>query len=133
MNDLRRTDQVLTTTRMTQFIRENYFDWLTDYTTNKKDTATAYDTILRLLRRFAYRHVFVQRTPHGLKENREDLIETQRAFIKVFKSKYGDMPSKVIANIDETGVFCDTPPTRILEKAGRQRLIGGDMIEKDVE
>ncbi|KUF90508.1 Drug/Metabolite Transporter (DMT) Superfamily [Phytophthora nicotianae] len=118
MKDLRRTDQALTTTRMAQFIRENSFDWLTDYTTNKKDTAAAYDSLLHLLRRFAYRHGFVQRTPHGLKENREDLIETQRAFSEVFKTKYGDMPSKVIVNIDETGVYYDTPPTRIMCERG---------------
>ncbi|ETP21286.1 hypothetical protein F441_05141 [Phytophthora nicotianae CJ01A1] len=86
MKDLRRTDQALTTTRIAQFIRENYFDWLTDYTTNKRDTAAAYDSLLHLLRRCAYRHGFVQRTPHGLKENREDLIETQRAFSEVFKT-----------------------------------------------
>ncbi|ETL40704.1 hypothetical protein F441_08411, partial [Phytophthora nicotianae CJ01A1] len=67
MKDLRRTDQELTTTRMAQFIRKKLLRLAKDYSTNEKDTAAAYDSLLHLLRRLAYHHGFVQRTPHGLK------------------------------------------------------------------
>ncbi|KAK1938264.1 hypothetical protein P3T76_009414 [Phytophthora citrophthora] len=118
MKDQRRADQALTTTRMVQFIRSSYLQWLTEYTENKKDTSTAYDSLFRLLRRFAYRHGFTQRTPHGLKENREDLVVMQRVFSMSFQNKYGHMPSDKIINIDETGVYNDTPPSRIICSRG---------------
>ncbi|KAL3671513.1 hypothetical protein V7S43_003434 [Phytophthora oleae] len=51
---------------MAQFIKENHSDLLYDYKATKKAISTAYDSLLRLLRRFAYQHGFVQRTPHGL-------------------------------------------------------------------
>ncbi|KAG6611296.1 Dimodular nonribosomal peptide synthase [Phytophthora cinnamomi] len=67
MKDARRDSEVLTATPMACYVRDQYPEWLESYMVGKKDAATAYESLLRLLRRFAYRHGFVQRTPSGLK------------------------------------------------------------------
>ncbi|KAG6946882.1 hypothetical protein JG687_00016479 [Phytophthora cactorum] len=60
MKDTRRDSEVLTVKTMASFVRDEYHGWLEGYVEGKKDTVTAYES---LLRRFAYRHGFVQRTP----------------------------------------------------------------------
>ncbi|KAE9086111.1 hypothetical protein PF005_g20817 [Phytophthora fragariae] len=60
MKDTRRDSEVLTAKTMASFVRDVYPDWLESYIRGKKDTATAYESLLRLLRRFAYQHGFVQ-------------------------------------------------------------------------
>ncbi|GMF46208.1 unnamed protein product [Phytophthora fragariaefolia] len=67
MKDARRDSEVLTAKTMACYVRDQYPEWLESYMVGKKDAATAYESLLRLLRRFAYRHGFVQRTPSGLK------------------------------------------------------------------
>ncbi|KAE8960830.1 hypothetical protein PR001_g30250 [Phytophthora rubi] len=49
---------------MASYVRDEHSEWLEGYISGKKDAFTAYQSLLRLLRRFAYRHGFVQRTPH---------------------------------------------------------------------
>ena len=67
MKDTRCECLPLTARSMAAFVRESYPEWLMLYVEDKKDASTAYESLLRLLRRFAYRHGFVQRTPSGLK------------------------------------------------------------------
>ncbi|GMF54287.1 unnamed protein product [Phytophthora fragariaefolia] len=67
MKDTRRESRPLTAGTMAAYVRDEHPMWLENYTKDKKDAYTAYESLLRLLRRFAYRHRFVQRTPHGLK------------------------------------------------------------------
>ncbi|KAE9001666.1 hypothetical protein PR002_g17853 [Phytophthora rubi] len=74
MKDTRRDSEVLTAKTMASFVRDVYPDWLESYIQGKKDTATAYESLLRLLRRFAYQHGFVQRTPSGLKVNCSSIV-----------------------------------------------------------
>ncbi|KAE8999346.1 hypothetical protein PR002_g18485 [Phytophthora rubi] len=50
---------------MASYVRDEHSEWLEGYISGKKDAFTANQSFLRLLRRFAYRHGFVQRTPHG--------------------------------------------------------------------
>ncbi|KAG3034613.1 hypothetical protein PC123_g3006 [Phytophthora cactorum] len=52
---------------MASFVRDEYPELLEGYVHGKKDTDAAYESLLRLLRRFAYRHGFVQRTSCRLK------------------------------------------------------------------
>ncbi|KAG6942818.1 hypothetical protein JG687_00018840 [Phytophthora cactorum] len=56
MKDTRRDCFPLTTRFMTIFARESYPEWLQMYTEGKKDASTAYESLLRLLGRFAFRH-----------------------------------------------------------------------------
>ncbi|KAE9106216.1 hypothetical protein PF005_g13090 [Phytophthora fragariae] len=67
MKDTRRDRLSLTARSMAAFARESYLDWLRLYVEDKKDASTAYESLLRLLRCFAYHHGFMQRTPSGLK------------------------------------------------------------------
>ncbi|ETN01304.1 hypothetical protein PPTG_17423 [Phytophthora nicotianae INRA-310] len=67
MKDKRRESLPLTASIMAAYIRDEYSEWQEDYAAGKKDIYTAYQSLQRLLQRFAYRHGFVQRTPHGLK------------------------------------------------------------------
>ncbi|KAG4233919.1 hypothetical protein PC116_g17892 [Phytophthora cactorum] len=55
-------------------MRDQHPECLDDYIKNKKNIVTAYESLLRILRRLAYRHGFVQRTPSGLKEKLRDMI-----------------------------------------------------------
>ncbi|KAE9157926.1 hypothetical protein PF004_g32043, partial [Phytophthora fragariae] len=88
MKDTRRDSEMLTAKTMASFVRDVYPDWLESNIQGKKDTATAYESLLRLLRRFAYRHGFVQRTPSGLKEKLSDLIVVRDEFAQSFKKTY---------------------------------------------
>ncbi|KAG6941710.1 hypothetical protein JG687_00019488 [Phytophthora cactorum] len=65
MKDTRRDSEVLKAKTMAIFVRDEYHEWLEGYVEGKKDTIIAYESLLRLLRRFSYRHGFVQRTPSG--------------------------------------------------------------------
>ncbi|KAG3089735.1 hypothetical protein PI125_g17919 [Phytophthora idaei] len=59
MKDTRSDCEVLTATVMACFVHDQHPEWLDDYIKNKKNIVTAYESLLRLLRRFAYRHGFV--------------------------------------------------------------------------
>ncbi|KAE9040527.1 hypothetical protein PR001_g7028 [Phytophthora rubi] len=123
MKDVRRESQPLTAATMASYVRDEHSEWLEGYISGKKDAFTANQSFLRLLRRFAYRHGFVQRTPHGLKEQLEDLESVQAEFARVFKAKYsGYCPSKVF-NCDETGIYFDAPPGKILSERGQSAAI----------
>ncbi|ETP45179.1 hypothetical protein F442_08369 [Phytophthora nicotianae P10297] len=113
MKDLRRTDQELTTTRLAQFIRKKLLR-LANGLFNERER---HGSSIRLF--------IASSASLGLPpwENRENVIETQQAFSEVFNTKYGDMPSKVIVTIDETGVFYDTPPARILCERGALQIL----------
>ncbi|KAG3114343.1 hypothetical protein PI124_g6828 [Phytophthora idaei] len=67
MNDTRRDSEVLTAKTVASFVHDEYHEWLEGYVEGKKDAVTVYESLLRLLRCFAYRRGFVQRTPSGLK------------------------------------------------------------------
>ncbi|KAG6944648.1 hypothetical protein JG688_00016971 [Phytophthora aleatoria] len=54
--DTRRDCFPLTARSMTVFARESYPEWLQIYVKGKKDAIIAYESLLRLLGRFAYRH-----------------------------------------------------------------------------
>ncbi|KAG6953998.1 hypothetical protein JG687_00012062 [Phytophthora cactorum] len=85
MKDTRRDSEVLTVKTMASFVRDEYHEWLEGYVEGKKDTDIAYESLLRLLGRFAYHLRFVHRTPSGLKENLSDLITVRDDFAKPFK------------------------------------------------
>ncbi|KAE9240874.1 hypothetical protein PF002_g9542 [Phytophthora fragariae] len=123
MKDTRRDSEVLTAKTMASFVRDVYRDWLESYIQGKKDTATAYESLLRLLRRFAYRHDFVQRTPSGLKEKLSDLIVVRDEFAQSFKKTYSGFDASEVYNTDETGIYYDTPPSTMLSERGKSASI----------
>ncbi|ETP24598.1 hypothetical protein F441_02437 [Phytophthora nicotianae CJ01A1] len=119
MKDTRRDRFPLTARSMAVFVRESYPDWLVTHVEGKKDASTAYESLLRLLRRFAYRQGFVQRTPSGLKEKVEDLEKVQIEVADKFKQNFGSYAAGTIYNTDETGIYYDTPPSKILSPKGK--------------
>ncbi|KAE8951034.1 hypothetical protein PR001_g33902, partial [Phytophthora rubi] len=100
MKDTRRDSEVLTAKTMASSVRDVYPDWLESYIQGKKDTA--YESLLRLLRRFAYRHGFVQRTPSGLNEKLSNLIVIRDEFAQSFKMTYSGFDASEVYNTDET-------------------------------
>ncbi|KAE9129244.1 hypothetical protein PF005_g5206 [Phytophthora fragariae] len=89
----------------------------------KKDAATAYESLLRLLRRFAYRHGFVQRTPSGLKEKLSDLVALRDEFAEMFKAKYVGYEASTVINTNKTGIYFDMPPSKMLSEKGNPASI----------
>ncbi|KAG6952143.1 hypothetical protein JG687_00013199 [Phytophthora cactorum] len=55
MKDTRRDSEVLTAKTVASFVHDEYREWLEGYVEGKKDAVTAYESLLRLLRCFAYR------------------------------------------------------------------------------
>ncbi|KAG6950554.1 hypothetical protein JG688_00014102 [Phytophthora aleatoria] len=86
---------------MSSFMRDEYHEWLEWYVEGKKATDTAYES---LLRRFTYRHGFVQRTPSGLTEKLSDLITVRDDFAKTFKETHSGFDAYAVFNTDETGI-----------------------------
>ncbi|KAE8997306.1 hypothetical protein PR003_g19713 [Phytophthora rubi] len=116
MKDARRDSEVLTAKTMACYVRDQYPDWLESYMVGKKDAATAYESLLRLLWRFAYRHGFVQRTPSGLKKKLTDLVALRDEFAEMFKEKYVGYEASTVFNTDETGIYFDMPPSKMLSE-----------------
>ncbi|OWZ18516.1 hypothetical protein PHMEG_0007377 [Phytophthora megakarya] len=73
MKDARHESLPLTASMMATYVRQEHPDWLAEYAAAKKAQFTAYQSLLRLLQRFTYRHGFTQRTSHGLKINYTDI------------------------------------------------------------
>ncbi|KAF1783730.1 hypothetical protein GQ600_24185 [Phytophthora cactorum] len=67
MKDTRRDSEVLTAKTVASFVHDEYREWLEGYVEGKKDAVTAYESLLRLLRCFAYRRGSCSETPSGLK------------------------------------------------------------------
>ncbi|KAG3161856.1 hypothetical protein PC128_g20722 [Phytophthora cactorum] len=114
MKDTRRDCRVLTAAIMASYVRDEHPDWLHRYMEDKKNASTAYESLLRLMRRFAYRHGFVQRTPNGLKEKLDDLVAVQEEFAQLFMANYSSYNASEVFNTDETGIYFDMPPGKIL-------------------
>ncbi|KAK1929640.1 hypothetical protein P3T76_014857 [Phytophthora citrophthora] len=123
MKDIRRTNQPLTTTKMAHYIKTEHLHWIAAYTATKVREDAAYESLLRLMRRFAYRHGFSRRRPHGLKEKQDDLNEVQKAFSCKYDELYRQYDPSAVFNIDETGVYYDTPPSCILCERGKSAAI----------
>ncbi|KAG2798755.1 hypothetical protein PC118_g18352 [Phytophthora cactorum] len=119
MKDTRRDCEVLTAKIMAEFVRDQHPDWLQSYLEGKQDAATSYESLLRLLRRFAYRHGFVQRTSSGLKGKLSDLIGVRDEFATAFKKRFGSYDASWVYNTDETGIYFDTPPSKMLSEKGK--------------
>ncbi|KAG3194980.1 hypothetical protein PC128_g8849 [Phytophthora cactorum] len=97
-------------------MRDQHPECLDDYIKNKKNIVTAYESLLRILRCLAYRHGFVQRTPSGLKEKLRDMIAVRDEFAKTFNTSYGSFDASLIYNTDETGIYYDSPPSKVLSE-----------------
>ncbi|KAE9018807.1 hypothetical protein PR002_g12991 [Phytophthora rubi] len=123
MKDARRDSEVLTAKTMACYVRDQYPEWLESYMVGKKDAATGYESLLRLLRRFAYRHGFVQRTPSGLKEKLSDFVELRDEFAEMFKAMYIGDETSTVFNTDGTGIYFDMLPSKMLSEKGKPASI----------
>ncbi|KAK1929095.1 Tigger transposable element-derived protein 4 [Phytophthora citrophthora] len=56
-------------------------------------------------------------------EKQDDLNEAQKAFSCKYDELYGQYDPSAVFNIDETGVYYDTPPSRILCERGKSAAI----------
>ncbi|KAK1939167.1 hypothetical protein P3T76_008551 [Phytophthora citrophthora] len=109
MKGICRGSQPLTASIMASYVRDEHAEWLEDNLKEKKDAATTYKSLLRFLRRFAYRYGFVQRTPHALKDKLEDVEAMQADFAKFYKSTNSVYKPSEVFNCDETGIYFDMP------------------------
>ncbi|KAJ8554681.1 hypothetical protein ON010_g9802 [Phytophthora cinnamomi] len=147
MKDMRREGSVLTSKVMATFVRDQHSRWLASYIEGKKDTVTAHDSLLRLLRRFAYRHgtpklsfllVFLcfncSITVSGgvmlckcydvaVGKARRSRLQLRDEFAKTLSEKYGSFDAVHIYNADETGIYFDTPPSKMLSGRGKPASI----------
>ncbi|KAJ8528689.1 hypothetical protein ON010_g14641 [Phytophthora cinnamomi] len=99
MKDTRREGGVLTAKVTATSVRDQHPRWLASYIEDEKDTVTAHDSLLRLLRRFAYRH----------------------------GERYGSFDAVHIYNADETGIYFDTPPSKMLSERGNPASITAEL------
>ncbi|KAG3079098.1 hypothetical protein PC121_g7092 [Phytophthora cactorum] len=118
MKDTRRDCHVLTAAIMASYVRDEHPDWLHRYVEDKKNASTAYESLLRLMRQFAYRYGFVQRTPNALKKL-DDLVAVQEEFAQLFKVNYRSYNASEVFNTDETGIYFDMSPAKILSPKGK--------------
>ncbi|KAG6943794.1 hypothetical protein JG688_00017429 [Phytophthora aleatoria] len=125
MKDTRQDWFLLTARSMAVFVRESYPEWLQMYVGDKKNACTAYESLLRLLRRFAYRHDSGLKVPLNCNicSKVYDPEAIQLAFAVKFNKSFGSYPASAIYNTDETGIYYDTPPSNILSPKGHVYIV----------
>ncbi|OQR84322.1 hypothetical protein ACHHYP_13526 [Achlya hypogyna] len=127
MKDLRREERILTTAKMVTWISSYHAGWLEDYMSKCTEKA-AYNSLLRLLQRFAHRHGFVQRVPCVSKLRQGELDVIQAEFALAFWTKYELFKASEILNVDETAIDYDMPPHRTWAEVGKSSKV--DTSEK---
>ncbi|CAK4111268.1 unnamed protein product [Aphanomyces euteiches] len=110
VRDLRREELPVTSGHMIKFLRINHKEWLEEYMSSRK---SGYQSLLRLLQRFADRCDFSRQRVCKQKHTQADLAETRVAFGRQFHGQYGHMDLDCIYNADETGIYYDMCPTTI--------------------
>ncbi|OQR89303.1 hypothetical protein ACHHYP_06361 [Achlya hypogyna] len=113
MKDMRRTDEMVTTYDMIEYVAWHHREWHTTYINSKLSPERAYLTLFRYLQRFAHRHGFRQRVPTASKIAREKLMIVRDDFARSFlRSPHAMLPAVNVYNVDETAVYYDKPPRR---------------------
>ncbi|KAF0724524.1 hypothetical protein Ae201684P_012638 [Aphanomyces euteiches] len=122
VRDLHREELPVTSGHMIKFLRMNHKEWLEEYMSSRK---SRYQSLLRLLQRFADRYDFSRRRLCKHKHTQADLGETRVAFGHQFHDQYGHMDLDCIYNADENGIYYDTCSTTIWPVRG-----GGSYVAK---
>ncbi|KAH9108422.1 hypothetical protein AeMF1_016409 [Aphanomyces euteiches] len=122
--DLRRQELAVTSGHMIKFLRINHKEWLEDYMTTR---TSAYQSLLRLLQRFADRYDFTRQRVCKQKHTQEDLTETRLNFGRKFHNQNGSMDLSCIYNADETGIYYDICPNTVWAvRGGGSYVANGD-------
>ncbi|OQR82468.1 hypothetical protein ACHHYP_15975 [Achlya hypogyna] len=103
MKGMRRTDEMVTTYNMIEYVAWYYREWYTTYINSKLSPERGYLTLFRYLQRFAHRHGFRRRVPTASKIAREKLMIIRDDFAC-------SLGADNVYNVDETAVYYDMPP-----------------------
>jgi hypothetical protein len=124
MEKMREKNEPLSITHIIAFLKSNNSDWVKSYI-ESKNINNAYDSLSRLCRNFAKRNKFNWRRANSSssKLTRSELSSIRTEFTREFWCEYNEFDDENIINIDETGVFYDTPPRYIWAKAGESSAI----------
>ncbi|OWZ02394.1 hypothetical protein PHMEG_00026056 [Phytophthora megakarya] len=125
MKDASRESRPLTFSFMVSYVRDEHPVWLQSYTEKKKDTFTAYESLLRLLRVRARLRAAYSAWVEGKSWIKKygDLEAVQNSFACVFEDKHSNYSASEVFNCDETGVYFDVPPGKILSEGGQSSAI----------
>ncbi|RHY03048.1 hypothetical protein DYB25_009870 [Aphanomyces astaci] len=110
LKDLHREEKAVTSSHMMQFLRAGHMAWIQDYMATR---ASGYNSLLRLLQKFADRHGFSKQRVCRQKKTQQDLEETRLAFGKQFHADHPDVALDCLYNADETGIQYDMCPSTI--------------------
>ncbi|RHY20095.1 hypothetical protein DYB36_010837 [Aphanomyces astaci] len=119
MRDRRGTERYVRAFHLMQWVKRNKREWLTVYLLTKKNEAVAYKSFRCLLLRFAYRNRFRHRIPCISKATQHVLDEVWLGYAATVWNKCGHYDKKHIVNVDETSVYFDMPPGKILAEIGQ--------------
>ncbi|RLO13717.1 hypothetical protein DYB28_014026 [Aphanomyces astaci] len=97
---------------MITWIKINQRAWLMSYLSTKKSDV-AYDSLLRLLRRFCQRYGFSRQRQTKNKLKQAVLTEVHDEFARDFHREYQSYENDCVFNVDETGMYYNLPPTYI--------------------
>ncbi|KAF0714864.1 hypothetical protein AaE_011482, partial [Aphanomyces astaci] len=78
-----------------------------------KKSDVAYDSLLRLLRRFCQRYGFSRQRQTKNKLKQAVLTEVHDEFARDFHREYQSYENDCVFNVDETGMYYNLPPTYI--------------------
>ncbi|OWZ14769.1 hypothetical protein PHMEG_00011698, partial [Phytophthora megakarya] len=132
MKDTRRGSRSLTASIMTSYVRDEHASWLDGYVKDKKghfyslrDAASAPTAVCIPPRIRSADASWVEGSIlyKTLYEKLEDLETVQQDFAKFFKRTYGAYKPSEIFNCDETGIYFDMPPGKILFEKGKSAAI----------
>ncbi|CAK4641147.1 unnamed protein product, partial [Aphanomyces euteiches] len=110
VRDLRREERAVTSGHMINFLRMNHSEWIESYVATRKD---GYNSLLRLLQKFAERYDFTRQRICRQKRTQCNLEEVRRDFARGFHGQYPDLSVDSLYNADETGLYYDMAPDTI--------------------
>ncbi|KAH9143039.1 hypothetical protein AeRB84_012929 [Aphanomyces euteiches] len=130
MEFLREKRRPLSTFHMVQYLKSHHSEWLRDYLAASECIGDPYKNIGSLCRDFAVRHNFSWRraSTSTFSLSREELRETKQKFCQQFWQDYRYITDENIINVDETGIYYDTPPRYLWTKIGEDTSL--DSSEK---
>lgn len=117
IKDLRREDFPLKTSHVAQFLKEEYSAWTMAYLALSQESS-----LFRLIRRMIRRQGFAFRQPSRSILSIEELMQEQIEFTESTATGVaGTYPLGSIYNTDETGVYFDDAPGRIIAERGAKK------------
>jgi hypothetical protein len=128
INELRENNKALSVMHIMEYIKQHHQDWLVSYT-NRHPT-TVFNSLRHLCTDFLNRHSFSwRRASASSKHTPQELELKKNEFCEKFWYDHWLRDDENIINIDETGVFYDTPPRYLWAKKGQPSNL--DFSEKN--